>query len=403
MSFFPQLPAARLKAGSRLPLGNACKVFVRFVRGRLPLDNSSYLLSRVILPGEAAIVYYCVREPEEDEDSDILECIVGARNSIEVERLVRRGASGSAELRRRVVAELQLLFPGVQDQDVEAVQAVTWGSDPLYGGAWVHGGLDASSEDFEILAAPMGRLHFAGEATCRLLFGSVSGALASGGRAAVAVLGELIALNETSWPLFDPAVHLLCDLLPDVSGNVFSAVVLGDVAGADVPAFCSGKGRCRLAGLAVCRDAFDSLNESVPAQFRTWQQQSGAARQAWQTLGWSRLAWQAEAALPPSTRIRWLALTPRWHSAAQSLGYTEQTWDFFLLEWATFAVCRRRPKHFQSWDAMVPRVRASWRALGLGRGSWEELGPLPGPRDWYELSANEREAALRLGFRHNVW
>jgi monoamine oxidase len=66
----------------------------------------------------------------------------------------------------------------------EAAVLTTWSDDEWARGAYCADGLDARSGDDELLAAPVGNLHFAGEHTAGDWSGLMEGALRSGLRAA---------------------------------------------------------------------------------------------------------------------------------------------------------------------------------------------------------------------------
>jgi monoamine oxidase len=100
----------------------------------------------------------------------------------------RLGALGDAERATRVLADLDRVYPGVRDE-VEASVAVDWDADPHARGAyaWFRPGQLPSVT--RVLAAPEGRVHFAGEHLAAAS-GWMEGALASGVRAAQAVLAR---------------------------------------------------------------------------------------------------------------------------------------------------------------------------------------------------------------------
>jgi len=84
-----------------------------------------------------------------------------------------------------------------------------WSSNPYIKGAWSYARVNSSVEDFDALARSIGKLHFAGEGTCRLLYGNVHAAVVSGARAAHQLL-KLERDAEESWPLFRPDILQLC-------------------------------------------------------------------------------------------------------------------------------------------------------------------------------------------------
>lgn len=83
----------------------------------------------------------------------------------------------------------------------------------------------ARAADFDDYAAPLagGRVHFAGEGACRLMYGNVHAAVASGARAAWMVSRELrpaaqhaaaAAAASAAWPVVADDVRSLCDTAP---------------------------------------------------------------------------------------------------------------------------------------------------------------------------------------------
>jgi monoamine oxidase len=64
----------------------------------------------------------------------------------------------------------------------------TWDDDPWVGAAYSTRGLGFDPTDAELLARPVGRLHFAGEHTAGPWAGLMEGALRSGARAAAELL-----------------------------------------------------------------------------------------------------------------------------------------------------------------------------------------------------------------------
>ena len=71
-----------------------------------------------------------------------------------------------------------------------AVHATSWTTSPHSGGAWSFPRVGAPKDVAQALAAPLGRLSIAGEATSPQFFGTLHGAVESGQRAAAEVLGS---------------------------------------------------------------------------------------------------------------------------------------------------------------------------------------------------------------------
>jgi monoamine oxidase len=87
----------------------------------------------------------------------------------------------------RWLERLRALRPELALEDRGAILA-TWSDDPWSGGAYSTRPVAASPADDELLARPVGRLHFAGEHTAGPWAGLMEGALRSGLRAAEEVL-----------------------------------------------------------------------------------------------------------------------------------------------------------------------------------------------------------------------
>lgn len=80
------------------------------------------------------------------------------------------------------LASLRRAFPGLGDPLASVVSS--WGCDPCSLGAYCLRPPGVDGETHDLLAEPVGRLHFAGEATCRAYPGSLLGAWLSGRREA---------------------------------------------------------------------------------------------------------------------------------------------------------------------------------------------------------------------------
>lgn len=71
-----------------------------------------------------------------------------------------------------------------------AMRRSAWATDPFTLGAYSFTSIDTRMEHFDRLAAPVGRIHFAGEHTHRAYFSTVHGAYLSGQRAAEEILDQ---------------------------------------------------------------------------------------------------------------------------------------------------------------------------------------------------------------------
>jgi monoamine oxidase len=68
----------------------------------------------------------------------------------------------------------------------------TWNDDPWAGESYSASTVTVAGEDDELIAAPLGRVHFAGEHTAGAWAGLMEGALRSGARAGAEVLAHVI-------------------------------------------------------------------------------------------------------------------------------------------------------------------------------------------------------------------
>jgi monoamine oxidase len=93
------------------------------------------------------------------------------------------------ELKRYVARELGRLRPSTNGE-FEVHKVVSWQKDPWHRGAYHHWGPGQMSRLAAGAAAPLGRLHFAGEHTAKLMTG-MEGAMESGERAALEVAETL--------------------------------------------------------------------------------------------------------------------------------------------------------------------------------------------------------------------
>lgn len=110
-------------------------------------------------------------------------------------------ASSDAELVAEVTQELSKIFS--QQKVPEPLETIVtrWGKDRFARGSYSYVGATSQPGDYETLAAPVGTLHFAGEATCATHPATVHGAYISGLRAASEVIDDLIGPIEIPRPL----------------------------------------------------------------------------------------------------------------------------------------------------------------------------------------------------------
>ena len=110
-------------------------------------------------------------------------------------------ASSDTDLIKEVTVELSKIFRSQKVPEPLETIVTRWGKDRFTRGSYSYVGATSLPKDYETLAAPVGTLHFAGEATCATHPATVHGAYISGLRAAAEVLEDLIGPIEIPSPL----------------------------------------------------------------------------------------------------------------------------------------------------------------------------------------------------------
>jgi monoamine oxidase len=170
IAFDPPLPADKLAALRGATFGHAAKLFVGLARPAPP--------SAVLSVTER---YWCYTQLDAaGEPAPFVGAFAGT--SAALERLA------VADGPERWVGSLRTLRPDLQ-LDPDTVLLSEWDPDPWARGAYTARSLRSPMDDLA-LAAPVGRLAFAGEHTAGAWHGLMEGALRSGVRAARELLGE---------------------------------------------------------------------------------------------------------------------------------------------------------------------------------------------------------------------
>jgi monoamine oxidase len=173
--FDPLLPAEKQLAIDTLAMAPAMKLLLRFAEPFWDREMT-------FLTADSPIAVWWTIRPG-------VPLLIGFATGPRAARLAAHGADGALE---RGLAQLDMLFGGAPRRLFVAGQVVNWAADP-----WACGGYSSvppgAHGQRAALAAPVGALHFAGEAT---VFdnnpATVHGALHSGERAAVEIMGERI-------------------------------------------------------------------------------------------------------------------------------------------------------------------------------------------------------------------
>ncbi|CAK9110005.1 Lysine-specific histone demethylase 1 homolog 3 (Flavin-containing amine oxidase domain-containing protein 3) (Protein LSD1-like 3) [Durusdinium trenchii] len=364
--FHPPMPSSFLAALGRFQMGQLGKLFVKFTPGQCPIGETTYLLSRLVSRTSRRLLYYCIRE---DVPSTVaLVCLVGGP-SYEAARQCTV---------HEVVQELKEMYPHMAPGAVEDVHFVSFEEDPHVLGSWTSGKVGSSSSDFDIFQQKNSRgLYFAGEHTCRLMYGSLQAAAVSGARAALQVISATDL--SSAWPFFQKNLSSLCDELAPSSRQ--------DLCGAS------------------CADTWQPLASQVPSYFQSWPGMGLKTRSCWEALGWTEVSWKAKSRIPTSSQKSWKQLSPEEQRSARCVGYSRQLWDDLKEDIADSILCRNGSAHFQlPWDCLPGPLMEDWRELGIERAVLDEAVPSPvAGKSFSDLSPKQRAAALRIGYREWLW
>ncbi|KAF2221971.1 flavin-containing amine oxidoreductase-domain containing protein [Elsinoe ampelina] len=107
----------------------------------------------------------------------------------------------TATLLKEILGRLTRTFaPKIVPAPVEVI-VTRWKKDPFTRGTYSFVAPGTQPGDYDVMAAPVGNLHFAGEATCGTHPATVHGAYLSGLRAAADIMEELVGSVEVPSPL----------------------------------------------------------------------------------------------------------------------------------------------------------------------------------------------------------
>jgi monoamine oxidase len=171
----PGLSKAKREAVAGLGMGALNKVVLRFDRRFWPTspDFFGWLTTKV----DDLPVYM----DTSSKDVSALMCFSGGDLA---RRLEKRS---DADVQARVMRGLKTMFGSKVPAPTGMIRG-KWASDPFTFGSYSHIPPGATGAMYDALAAPMGRVRFAGEATIRQYPGTVHGAWLSGRREAEAIL-----------------------------------------------------------------------------------------------------------------------------------------------------------------------------------------------------------------------
>lgn len=204
IQFEPPLPKWKLGPIERLGFGTLNKVILVFEKPFWDVDQDMFGL---------------LREPEVKDSLDqedyianrgrfyfFWNCIKTTGRPVLISLMAgdaahQAEASSDAELVAEVTQELSKIFS--QQEVPEPLETIVtrWGKDRFARGSYSYVGATSLPGDYEALAAPVGNLHFAGEATCATHPATVHGAYISGLRAASEIIDDLLGPINIPKPL----------------------------------------------------------------------------------------------------------------------------------------------------------------------------------------------------------
>ena len=178
ITFAPALPATKLEAARRLPMGLLNKAFVLF-----PFPFWQPEVDFLTFHADPPPLFYAWLNLLRYTGQPALLGFTSGTMARQVERM------SDAEVRARIFGRWRVARGGAIPEPL-ALRVSHWASDPWAEGSYSFPGLGATADDRSTLAEPVSRtLFFAGEATHRDDPASVHGAWWSGLRAAQEILG----------------------------------------------------------------------------------------------------------------------------------------------------------------------------------------------------------------------
>jgi hypothetical protein len=155
--------------------------------------------------------FYMMWNCEKNSGRPVLSALMSGRAAHEVE------ITDDDTLLQEALQKLRRTFG--QDNVPTPVEVIVtrWKKDPFARGTYSFVGPATSPLDYDIMAAPVGNLHFAGEATCGTHPATVHGAYLSGLRAAADVVDTMIGRMAVPEPLVLARQNVAMSALEDMS------------------------------------------------------------------------------------------------------------------------------------------------------------------------------------------
>eukprot|EP00873_Tetraselmis_striata_P017813 jgi/Tetstr1/438077/TSEL_026702.t1 len=184
IAFDPPLPAAKQDVIQRLGFGVLNKVVLLFPSA---FWGDTDMFGRLVDPGTSHGLYYLVYSYNAISGGAVLTALAAGEAALEVER------RPEAEVVAEVVGALRRMYAkqGVSVPEPLDSTVTRWGSDPMAYGSYSSMAVGTHGRDYQVLAQPVGRVFFAGEATTHKYPATMHGAFHSGLREAANIAATL--------------------------------------------------------------------------------------------------------------------------------------------------------------------------------------------------------------------
>ncbi|KAL8938745.1 MAG: hypothetical protein Q9216_003732 [Gyalolechia sp. 2 TL-2023] len=218
--FDPPLPKWKIGPISRLGFGTLNKVVLVYDRPFWDVDQDMFGLLResdmassldqedyVRNRGKFYLFWNCIKT----SGRPVLIALMAGEAAIQAE------STSDADLVLGATRELRRMFKDNQVPMPSETIVTRWGTDRFARGTYSYVGATSLPGDYEVMARPVGNLHFAGEATCGTHPATVHGAYISGLRAASEIIEELLGPIDIPSPLVSASIKV--DSSPQTAGR----------------------------------------------------------------------------------------------------------------------------------------------------------------------------------------
>ena len=181
--FHPALPENKIKAINSINMTHFLKIYVKL--NRTFWDKKEYI-------GQT-IGKFMIMQPLESLDGkfsfpDNSGVLLLTVMDEEADSIVHQPID---QTRHEITQLLKMMYPHERNVEISDIIVPTWKIDPLYRGTYSTTPVGITSDTYRELAAPLGRLHFSGEATSEKFHGYVHGAYIAGKNTAKQVIHDM--------------------------------------------------------------------------------------------------------------------------------------------------------------------------------------------------------------------